>query len=59
MSWQPIETGPKDGTYILGWSEKEGFHVFRWRLDVWMSDDEMWNCVADPTHWTPLPGPPK
>ena len=63
--WQPIETAPKDGTHVLlYWPTMSissyplvGFHH---------GDEYGWEPVADrdygeiyPTHWMPLPEPPK
>lgn len=49
MNWQPIETAPRDGTWMLvacGW-RREGEDAIggtiRWDI---------------PTHWMPLPPPP-
>lgn len=62
-AWKPIDTAPKDGTVILlGHSEA----VFDgW----WDTYDNAWvdgetNGYGDlrsydPTHWQPLPAPPK
>lgn len=64
MSWQPIETAPKDGTDILVNAPqvdsgvtiaffKDGY----WRLTY---DGARFGVhVSDPTHWMPLPEPPK
>ena len=71
--WKPIETAPKDGTFIIGVREfwrpcvmhyetYEG--VFRWGPDpeTFMEEDhflEYWlNTEYAPTHWMPLPPPP-
>lgn len=70
--WQPIESAPKDGTYIIVWPPTyEGVaSCAKWdeqkhhkkpkphwrRLDathVWQSR------IRTPTHWQPLPEPPK
>ena len=73
--WQPIETAPKDGTVILLYRftdpVKLGFPIYT-RFQAWdyavgyyTSDKERaptgWVSppIANPTHWMPLPEPPK
>jgi hypothetical protein len=72
--WQPIETAPKDGTWILAYEPSKWppqCHVVRWGLpEYWgQAGDETWVTVAlgpnpdtyeadDATHWMPLPDPP-
>ena len=67
--WQPIETAPKDGTFIiLGYA---GSHVSEgrwvsdpsrnhWRETGWFDTDADVLCdhPGRPTHWMPLPEPP-
>ena len=60
-AWQPIETPPKDGTRILIFVP-----VPRDRIQAALWDDRDWEIImgagvnADaPTHWLPLPEPPK
>lgn len=76
MDWQPIETAPKDGTYILVWSEREGWRgnprmvCATWEpsgTGAWAiygagptRHSEQWlDRGIIPTHWMPLPEPPK
>ncbi len=72
-AWQPIETAPKDGTRIMVASE-HGAWIAEY-LPVYESGyrpDSPWNSVMlnhwhipqhlrhiKPTHWMPLPEPPK
>lgn len=73
MEWQPIETAPKDGTFIDVWCS--GLHnpAGARETDAYW-DGTQWMCkmferggpftvgfyVTDkPTHWMPLPPPPQ
>ena len=67
IQWQPIETAPKDGTWILVYKPFNlyGFDDSKWFVDKYIVRwaDECWNIsmedkVAYPTHWMPLPKPP-
>ena len=68
MEWQPIETAPRDGTYVLlYWPRGDGIHetVVEGHFYTARDGDEFWWAVSrledrtDPTHWLPLPAPPK
>jgi hypothetical protein len=74
MTWQPIETAPRDGTRILVSFGDMGVWQVSWTEPAY--DDWMIWCVDDnkhgpyalrgyaatgpraPTHWQPLPAPP-
>jgi hypothetical protein len=64
MDWQPIETAPKDGSFVLAYNAGSMFQDMveetmwivqfsggRWRIAL---DGQS----AQPTHWMPLPAPP-
>lgn len=61
MKWQPIDTAPKDGNSIMVFVT--GRHDETWidvayyndAINQWMSAQN----VVFPTHWMPLPPPPK
>jgi len=71
--WQPIETAPKDRRILLYQSGGGGeyytpawqkiFTGFWW--DDWYENEHFWTADEDrgfevnPTHWMPLPAPPK
>lgn len=61
MEWQPIATAPRDGTKILVWREAElGYAGRRIGVDKWHKN-RWWHSRLNmqPTHWMPLPDPPK
>lgn len=64
--WMPIETAPRDGTVFLGYRRGRYAECCRVQRD----DGEMWQFGGEsgfhehwphirPTHWMPLPEPPK
>ena len=65
--WQTIDTAPKDGTEIL-LASKNGSRVCYWDsgrfFEGWfIPASDAHDCggtyAAAPTHWMPLPEPPK
>ena len=74
MNWQPIENAPQDGTWVLlaGGHEYGDEPVGPCVVGHWVADsygdgywayaywDSGWRSGYDePTHWMPLPEPPK
>lgn len=71
MEWQPIETAPKDGTTVLGYSE---FIASDWNSDAaiasiqwydygnevfgWYGSGPSGLVLTSASHWMPLPAPP-
>jgi hypothetical protein len=74
MTWQPIETAPKDGTHVLvyppTWNNKKA-SIAAWSDDncaknprpFWKRDDDLGQVSrsrsCETTHWMPMPEPPK
>jgi hypothetical protein len=66
-TWQPIETAPGDGTYILlGYFPEWGgasYKVAFWHTShqKWCDVKSLYNAEGpfSPTHWMTLPPPPK
>lgn len=72
MGWQPIETAPKDGTRVLLWivhcNAKYATSPFEegWIgacIGSWSEHNgggfTWYGIYGTPTHWRPLPAPPK
>lgn len=69
MTWQTIDTAPKDGTAVLVWRPHRRLGtlphgvlcarlVFRFdRGEVWETVPRGNRCI-NPSHWQPLPSPP-
>lgn len=60
--WQPIETAPKDGTEILIYSRYGDQYVVSYDDSFnapWRVRNEEGLNAHIPTHWMPLPEPPK
>lgn len=58
--WQPIETAPKDGTYILAYEPEIGVHKASYRyLGQYDYGFRIFGSHGfNPTHWQPLPQSP-
>jgi hypothetical protein len=64
--WQPIDTAPKNGTVILGYSPQLGTEPIFWGCQPQHNPHSFWitaSCrivhISQYTHWMPLPEPPK
>lgn len=69
--WRPIETAPKDGTAILLYCDDHVSAEFGSVIGFWSEDDggdwyaseahssPLFWASDRPTHWQPLPEPPK
>jgi hypothetical protein len=73
--WKPIDTAPKDGTEVLLWNgnvvigyfengkqfDSSKNHFCQWTTgrEYAGSYDLGYAIIATPTHWMPLPQPPK
>lgn len=58
MTWQPIDTAPKD-QMVLVYGRACNFRLAYYDPHEarWMTIPGMWG-VGRPTHWMPLPAPP-
>ena len=59
--WQPIDTAPKDGRYVLVCDE-DGIYIASYQ-ETWI-DGRNWRIQIDegcvmPTRWMPLPDYPR
>lgn len=57
-AWQPIETAPKDGTYVLCGAPGSTATVYFWNGAAW-DDGDFFSNETWPTHWMPLPSAPE
>lgn len=58
-AWRPIVTAPRDGTLILVAVKHIGCDVVSWWGAGWRETTNGLALRDDPTHWQPLPAPPK
>jgi hypothetical protein len=73
MVWQPIDTAPKDSSWIGLWIVHPGSDYSpkpfqRFSIGYWQPENTtpgferpaQWEAtwIGEPTHWMPLPGPP-
>lgn len=62
MEWKSIETAPKDGTLVLllGKDQRHADGYWQGRTPFTGNGHWVWPYVnREPTHWMPLPPPPK
>ncbi len=59
-AWQQISDAPKNGTTVQGWNYNGWICKMRWVENGWQEWLGTWYPVDwPPTHWQPLPEPPK
>lgn len=59
--WQPIDTAPKDGTWMLTCrqNDTDSVRIAQWRAEGWCDDGDGYTIDERhwPTHWMPMPDP--
>lgn len=60
MEWQPIETAPKDGSYVQLYRPETQFIGYYGGINSgWIINAPGLSAIyPPPTHWQPLPDPP-
>jgi hypothetical protein len=57
VSWQKMDTAPRDGTSMIVWTTFDGFVPWiSWKGNRWVSEDIAWR--GKPIAWMPFPNPP-
>jgi hypothetical protein len=57
--WQPIETAPENGTFLVFMPEEHTqMQVAKWHPNVKTIGNSFAFDLSDPTHWHPLPAAP-
>lgn len=61
MKWLDIESAPKDGSDFLGIDKNSCISICWWEDGVWSDAYTTFydGIPANPSHWMPLPLPPK
>jgi hypothetical protein len=61
MEWLPIESEPKDGRDLLCFVDGlfMGHMVLYWSDGYWREKANGMGLKSEPTHYMPLPAPPK
>ena len=59
--WRPIESAPRDGSYILVWNRKEAVVAYGYEHDglTYWWDAYSQSVPVNATHWQPLPPAPR
>jgi hypothetical protein len=62
--WQAIDTAPKDGTIVLAYNARGIMTAYWGRSNplnraAWLGGHCGIDHIDQPTHWMPLPEPPK
>jgi hypothetical protein len=57
--WQDIASAPRDGTEFLGFAFDGRTFYGVVQIAVDPPDQWFWEYAIRPTHWMPLPDPPK
>jgi len=59
--WQPIDTAPWDELILVGPTKRMGICVaMHDSREGWVTETiSEWSPIYAPTHWMPLPEPPK
>jgi hypothetical protein len=57
--WKPIETAPKDGTRFIAFIANGMVTGGQYVAGYAFAADNLGRGNTEPTHWMPLPKPPK